>query len=66
MKALACRDPLPGYQGDHEDLVFLIRKIGIHSVEEIQERVDQHFSDEVITPRNKETLETLIKEAQDA
>lgn len=66
MKALACRDPLPGYQGDHEDLVSLIRKIGIHSVEEIQERVDQHFPDEVITPRNKETLETLIKEVQDA
>ena len=66
MKALACRDPLPGYLGDHEDIVFLIRKIGIQSVEEIQERVDQHFPDEVITPRNKETLETLIKEVQDA
>lgn len=40
MKALSCRHPLPGYRGDHEDLIFLFRKIGIKSVDEIQDRID--------------------------
>ncbi|MBK1875670.1 hypothetical protein [Pelagicoccus mobilis] len=63
MKALACRDPLPGYRGDHEDLVFLIRKIGIQAVDEIQERIDLFFPDEVISESKRKTLEGLIEEA---
>lgn len=64
MKAIACREPLPGYRGDHEDLVFLIRKIGIRDVDEIQGRIDTFFPDEVITPANRVTLESLVKEAR--
>lgn len=63
MKALSCRDPLPGYRGDHEDLVFLIRKIGIQTVEEIQGRIDAFFPDEVIPEVKRVTLEHLIEEA---
>jgi len=66
MKAISCRDPLPGYRGDHEDLVFLIRKIGIKSVDEIQDRIDQFFPDEVILETNRVTLATLIEEARHA
>lgn len=66
MKALSCRDPLPGYRGDHEDLIFLIRKIGIKSVEEIQEQIDRFFPDEVIPEFNRSTLVTLIEEAHHA
>lgn len=64
MKALACRDPLPGYRGDHDDLVFLIRKIGIKNIDEIQERIDQFFPDEVIPDNKRQTIASLIKEAQ--
>jgi hypothetical protein len=63
MKAIACRRPLPGYRGDHADLVYLIRKIGIRNVDEIQERIDQFFRDEVVSEDKREVLESLIEEA---
>ena len=66
MKAIACRRPLPGYRGDQEDLVFLIRKLEIKSVEEIQQRLDRFFPDEVITNENRLVLESLIEEARHA
>ncbi|MCH6258954.1 DUF6036 family nucleotidyltransferase [Puniceicoccaceae bacterium K14] len=66
MKAIACRDPLPGYRGDHEDLVYLIKKIGIKNVDEVQRRIDQFFPDEVITNTNRVTIEVLIEEAHNA
>lgn len=64
MKAIACRDPLPGYRGDHEDLVYLIKKIGIKNVDDVQKRIAQYFPDEVITKANRITIEALIEEAQ--
>ncbi len=48
MKALACRHALPGYQGDLDDLRFLIRKLEIHSVAEIQDAIDKYYPDDVI------------------
>lgn len=66
MKALACRDPLPGYRGDHDDLVFLIRKIGIKSVDEVQERIDSFFPDEVLPDNKRTTIAYLIEEANHA
>ncbi len=65
MKAIACRRPLPGYRGDHADLIFLIKKIGIQNVDEIQERIDQFFHDEAISEEKREVLEGLIEEAID-
>jgi hypothetical protein len=64
MKAIACRRPLPGYRGDQEDLVFLIRKLEIKSVDEIQQRLDRFFPDEVISEENRLVLESLIEEAR--
>lgn len=63
MKALACRDPLPGYRGDHNDLVFLIRKIGLKTVDEIQRKIDSFFPDEVLSKAKRATLGRLIEEA---
>ncbi|MCB1124403.1 MAG: hypothetical protein KJT03_22820, partial [Verrucomicrobiae bacterium] len=63
MKAIACRRPLPGYRGDQEDLVYLIRKLDIKSIDEIQERLDRFFPDEVVREENRPVLESLIKEA---
>lgn len=64
MKALACRDPLPGYEGDVGDLRFLIRKMGIDSVDEIQAYMDKYYPDDVIMPDHRLLLESLVKEAR--
>ncbi len=61
MKALACRNTLPGYDGDQEDLRFLIRKMDIHSVEEIQDHIDAYYPDDVIPAAHKATLHLLIR-----
>ena len=61
MKALACRDPLPGYEGDLEDLRFLIGKLGIRSVDQIQEHVDRYCPDDVIPARHRKLMEEIIK-----
>jgi hypothetical protein len=62
MKALACRNSLPGYAGDMEDLRFLIRKMEIHAVKEIQEHIDAYYPDDVIPEAQKATLHLLIQE----
>ncbi len=62
MKALACRNALPGYQGDLDDLRFLIRKMTIRSVNEIQDWIDKFYPDDVISARQRETLRLLIAE----
>lgn len=63
MKAIACRRPLPGYRGDQEDLLFLIRKLEINSIDDIQKRLDRFFPDEIIREENHQVLQSLIKEA---
>lgn len=62
MKALACRVGLPGYEGDLDDLRFLIRKMEITSVDTIQERIDRYYPDDVIPAHQRATLEALIQE----
>lgn len=62
MKALACRSQLPGYTGDLDDLRFLIRKMDIHSVSEIQDWIDKYYPDDIIPSPQKETLRLLIGE----
>lgn len=62
MKALACRAPLPGYQGDLDDLRFLIRKLGVRSVDDIQRAVDSYYPDDTIAPAHVLLLQTLVEE----
>jgi hypothetical protein len=65
MKALACRRPLPGYDGDIADLRFLIGKLQIATVDEIQEHIDRYYPDDVIALDDTQLLEKLIDEVQD-
>ena len=62
MKALACRDPLPGYEGDIGDLRFLIGKMNINSVDEIQAHIDKYYPNDVIKPEHRVLLESLVQE----
>jgi len=38
----------------------LIRKMEIHSVEEIQDCVDRYYPDDVLQPSHRETIRLLI------
>lgn len=60
MKSLACRRPIGAYQGDIEDLGFLIRKLEIKSVDEIQDVINEFYPDDLISPRDRELLQSLI------
>ena len=62
MKALACRQALPGYQGDLDDLRFLITKMEISSVSEIQDHIDRYYPEDVITREHATMLQSLIGE----
>ena len=61
MKCLACRKPLPGNEGDVEDIAFLVRKMEIHSVEEIQEQINRFFWDRVLNKEAVKRLTEIIK-----
>lgn len=62
MKALACREALPGYEGDIEDLRFLIRKMDIRSVDEVQEHIDKYYLSDAMTDRARAVIAAMIKE----
>lgn len=65
MKALACRDPLPGYEGDEQDLLFLIKKMEVTSVDQIQEVIDQYYADDALDARQIKRLKQLISKVHE-
>ncbi len=62
MKALACRRPGPSRRGDLEDLRFLIRKMEIKSLDDIQQHIDRFYPDDVPTDKQQEILKGIIQE----
>jgi hypothetical protein len=64
MKCLAGRSPMAGFAGDIEDIRFLIRKMGIRTLGQIQEQIDRFYPHDTFTPKLKETLEGILVEAQ--
>jgi len=64
MKALSCRKPLPGYEGDIADLRFLLKKMEIDTVAEVQEHIDRYYPDDVVLPEDAAQIEMLIQEVQ--
>lgn len=65
MKCLAGRSGLPGYPGDLEDIRFLIQKMGLSTVEQIQEHLDRFYPHEVLTPKLREIIEGVLAEKGD-
>lgn len=61
MKLRACRAPLPGYEGDYGDIRFLIRKMGITSVEPAETIHDKFFPHDVLSDTAKEVLRAAIQ-----
>jgi hypothetical protein len=64
MKALACRKALPGYEGDIADLRFLLRKMEITSVSDVQEHIDRYYPNDVIRAEDEALIAELIEEVR--
>jgi len=64
LKLNACRQPLPGYQGDEHDIRFLLRKIKPDSVEAVEEIVDRFFPGEGLPLRAIELVEEYWEESR--
>jgi Nucleotidyltransferase of unknown function (DUF6036) len=65
MKCLAGRSALPGFPGDIADIRFLIRKMDIRSLEQVQEHLSRFYPDEVLAPKVRETIQGLLGEIWD-
>lgn len=62
MKALAGRRALPGYEGDEADLRFLIRKMAITEIDEVQMHIDRYYPDDVPSDSARAMIAQIIKE----
>lgn len=64
MKALACREPFPGHNVDADDLRFLVRKMGIRSVAEVEKCVSRFYDDRCLPKRNQAAVRRIIEEVE--
>jgi predicted nucleotidyltransferase len=64
MKLRACRKPLPGYPGDYGDIRFLVRKMGIASVEAAEAIHDKFFPHDALSDVAKEVVRGAIESQQ--
>jgi hypothetical protein len=60
MKCLACRSGLPGYSGDIEDIRFLLRKMNIRTLSQIEEHVQRFYPYDALTPQARGLIEALL------
>lgn len=61
MKLRACRPPLPGYAGDYGDIRFLVRKMGIQSVEEAEAIHEKFFPHDALAIEAREVVKDAIQ-----
>ncbi len=62
LKLRACRPPLPGYAGDYDDLRFLIRKIGIKSVDAARSNHDKFFPHDTLSDTAIAVVRSVVEE----
>ena len=48
MKVMACRKPLPGYEGDYKDIEVLLRVTKLKTVSQVQTIIDAFFPETII------------------
>jgi hypothetical protein len=60
MKCLACRSALPGYSGDVEDIRFLVSKMGIRTLEEIDEHIARFYPHEALTTESRRIIAQFL------
>jgi hypothetical protein len=64
MKCLAGRSALPGYEGDFADIRFLLQRLGIRSISEIEAHIDRFYPHDTLTPRTQEILAGVLAELE--
>lgn len=64
MKCLACRPELPGHQGDISDLRFLIGKMGIQSIQQVEAHLDRFYPHDVLSPQARQVIADLLPSAR--
>jgi hypothetical protein len=62
---MACRPPLPGYPGDEADIAFLLRKMGIQSVQEVETILDKYYPCDGLPPKARAVVEALLTQRTD-
>jgi hypothetical protein len=63
LKLRACRPPLPGYAGDYDDIIFLVQKMGLKSVEEAEMIHDKFFPHDALSKAAKDVVKSTIEGA---
>jgi hypothetical protein len=62
MKCLACRSALPGYAGDIEDIRFLVRKMGLTSIEQVEEHISRFYPGDALTTESRAVVAGILQE----
>lgn len=60
MKCLACRAALPGYAGDVEDIRFLLEKMNLSTLEEVEQQVERFYPRDALTAQARGTIAALL------
>jgi hypothetical protein len=60
LKLRAFRPPLPGYVGDYGDIRFLLRKMGLRSISEVEAVFDRFFPQDGLSEAQKEVVGQLM------
>ena len=63
MKVHACRPALPGYAGDQEDILFLLRKMELKTLDQIEEVYHKFFPRDELDDRRRLALEAILGKA---
>jgi hypothetical protein len=63
LKMHAFRSPLPGYAGDHDDIVFLLRKMDLRSAAEAAKHHLRFFPHDVLSDERRDLLAALVVKA---
>jgi hypothetical protein len=64
MKVNACRAPLPGYAGDQDDILFLVRKMGFKSFGEVEAVYRRFFPHDEIPAAHQAVIQALVERAR--
>ena len=63
MKINACRAPLPGYAGDQEDILFLVRKMELKTIGQVEEVYRRFFPRGEIPEQSRLAIEAILEKA---
>jgi hypothetical protein len=64
MKVRACRPALPGYAGDQEDILFLVRKMELTTLEQVEGIYHKFFPRDELDDHSRLAIEAILGKAR--